>query len=155
MSVDKEKEVTETQLKPRLSLRDFYFADKHAQGTRMPILLPSGEYSGEWLQVMGPDCDAAIKAGRAYTSAYRAIQSELSELDAQCKEKNDWTAYNEQIGWRTEELNKQLAAEIVTGWSFDDEFSKDSLASLLEQYRGLAEAIAKHHTDSRAELSAK
>ena len=47
-----------------MRLSDFYFADKHAEGRRMAILMPSGEDSGEWLQVMGPDCDVAVRAGR-------------------------------------------------------------------------------------------
>lgn len=138
-----------------MNLKDFYFADRHAAGSKMPISLPSGEDSGEWLQVMGPDCDAAIQAGRAYTAAYRAAQDELAPLEAKCKAKEDWTEYNEQINYRAEELNKQLAVEIVTGWSFSDAFSKEALRELLDQYRGLAQAIGKHHAESRAALSAK
>ena len=138
-----------------MNLKDFYFADRHAAGSKMPILLPNGEDSGEWLQVMGPDCDASIRAGRAYTAAYRAHQDELAPLEAKCKAKEDWTEYNEQINYRAEELNKQLAVEIVTGWSFSDAFTKEALRELLNQYRGLAQAIGKHHTESRAALSAK
>lgn len=138
-----------------MNLKDFYFADRHAEGSKMPILLPNGEDSGEWLQVMGPDCDAAIQAGRAYTAAYRAAQDELTPLEAKCKAKEDWTEYNEQINYRAEELNKQLAVEIVTGWSFSDAFTKDAVRELLNQYRGLAQAIGRHHTESRAALSAK
>lgn len=138
-----------------MNLKDFYFADRHAAGSKMPILLPSGEDSGEWLQVMGPDCDAAIQAGRAYTAAYRASQDELAPLEAKCQAKEDWTEYNEQINYRAEELNKQLAVEIVTGWSFTDPFSKDALRELVDQYRGLAQAIGKHHAESREALSVK
>lgn len=138
-----------------MKLTDFYFADRHAAGSKMPILLPNGDDSGEWLQVMGPDCDAAIQAGRAYTAAYRAAQDELAQLEAKCDEKKDFTQYNEQINYRAEELNKQLAVEIVIGWSFDDKFSKEALRELLNQYRGLAQAIGKHHTESRKALSAK
>lgn len=138
-----------------MNLKDFYFADRHAEGSKMPILLPNGEDSGEWLQVMGPDCDAAILAGRAYTAAYRAAQDDLSPLESKCKAKEDWTEYNEQINYRAEELNKQLAVEIVTGWSFTDPFSKEALRELVDQYRGLAQAIGKHHAESREALSAK
>lgn len=138
-----------------MNLKDFYFADRHAEGSKMPILLPNGEDSGEWLQVMGPDCDAAIQAGRAYTAAYRAAQDELAPLEAKCKAKEDWTEYNEQINYRAEELNKQLAVEIVIDWSFSDAFTKDAVRELLDQYRGLAQAIGKHHTESRAALSVK
>lgn len=138
-----------------MKLSDFYFADKNEAGTLMPILLPSGEDSGEWLQVIGPDCDAAIKAGRAYTTAYRRLQDSLSALDAQCKEKGDWTEYNEQLNYGVEPLNIALAGELVTAWSFDDAFSKEAVVTLLKQYRGLAEAVAKHHAASREELAKK
>lgn len=138
-----------------MNLKDFYFADRHAAGTKMPILLPSGKDSGEWLQVRGPDCDEAIKAGRAYTSALRQIDIDLAELEKECEAAQNYTRWNEQRGWLVEDLNRQLAAELVCGWSFDDKFSTDAVAELLRQYRGLAEAVAKHHTESRAVLSAK
>ena len=70
-----------------MKLSDFYFAEKHQKGTVMPIPLPNGKDSGEWLQVVGPDCDAAVRAGRAYTRAVYALKDSLSELDDQCKEK--------------------------------------------------------------------
>lgn len=138
-----------------MKLSDFYFADKHATGSRMAILLPSGEDSGEWLQVVGPDCDLAIKAGRAYTAAVRKVDDGLLPLEKSCEEKGNFAEYNDQRGYAVEDLNRQLAAELVIGWSFDDEFSKSAVEILLKQYRGLAEAVAKHHTESRAALSAK
>ena len=138
-----------------MKLSDFYFADRHAEGTKMPILLPSGEDSGEWLQVVGPDCDQAVIAGRAYTAAVRKVDDDLRPLEKECEAIENYAKYNDQRGYLLEDLNSQLAAEIVTGWSFDDEFSKESLIALLKQYRGLAQAIAAHHVQSREELSAK
>lgn len=138
-----------------MNLKDFYFADRHAAGTKMPILLPSGEDSGEWLQVRGPDCDEAIKAGRAFTAAVRQIDVDLSALEKECEATKDYTRWNEQRGWRTEDLYQQLAVELICGWSFDDDYTPAAVAELLRQYRGLAEAVAKHHAESRAALSAK
>lgn len=138
-----------------MKLTDFYYADKHLAGTRMPILLPSGKDSGEWLQVVGPDCDVAIRAGRAYTAAVAAVDDELRPLEAECKAKEDFTRWNNERGWRVLDLNKQLAVELVTAWSFDEPFSKEAFSTLLDQYRGLAEAVCAHHTKSREALSAK
>lgn len=138
-----------------MNLKDFYFADRHLEGSRMPIMLPSGKDSGEWLQVIGPDCDAAIKAGRAYTAAVRKVDDDLAPLDKECEAKGNYASYNDQRGYLIEDLNRQLAAALVLGWSFDDAFSPEALAELLKQYRGLAEAVAKHHTESRAALSEK
>lgn len=138
-----------------MKLSDFYFADRHAEGTKMPILLPSGKDSGEWLQVIGPDCDKAIIAGRAYTAAVRKVEEDLLPLEKECEATERYARYNDQRGYLLEDLNSQLAAEVVTGWSFDDPFSKEALLGLFSQYRGLAQAVAAHHVQSRDELSAK
>lgn len=138
-----------------MKLSDFYFADRHAEGTRMAIKLPSGEDSGEWLQVIGPDCDAAIQAGRAYTAAVRKVDDDLLPLEKECEAVKNYAKYNDQRGYLVEDLNRQLAEKLVIGWSFTDPFTPENLANLLKQYRGLSEAIAKHHTESREALSAK
>lgn len=138
-----------------MNLKDFYFADRHAEGSRMPILLPNGEESGEWLQVIGPDCDTAVQAGRAYTAAIRKLDEDLLPLEKECEALGNYAKYNDQRSYRVEDLNKQLAQELVIGWSFDDEFSKEALAELINQYRSLALAVAEHHTKSREQLSVK
>lgn len=138
-----------------MELKDFFFADKHAVGTVMPILLPSGEDSGEWLRVIGPACDDGVRAGRDYSRAYSAIKEELAPLDEECKEKNDWTRYNAEMNWRADELNDALALAVVTGWSFDEPFSKDAFETLLKQYKGLGTMVAKHFHESRKSLSEK
>lgn len=138
-----------------MELKDFFFADKHAAGTVMPILLPSGEDSGEWLRVIGPACDDGVRAGRDFHRAYSAIKEELAPLDAECKEKNDWTRYNAEMNWRADELNDALALAVVTGWSFDEAFSKEAFETLLKQYKGLGTLVAKHFHESRKSLSEK
>lgn len=138
-----------------MELKDFFFADKHAAGTVMPILLPSGEDSGEWLRVIGPACDDGVRAGRDFHRAYSAIKEELAQLDTESKEKNDWTRYNAEMNWRADELNDALALAVVTGWSFDEPFSKDAFETLLKQYKGLGTMVAKHFHESRKSLSEK
>ena len=138
-----------------MELKDFFYADKHAAGTIMPIPLPSGEDSGEWLRVIGPACDAGVKAGRDYARAYHALRSEMAHLDAKGKESNDWTEYNSEMNWRADELNDALALAVVTGWSMSNEFSKEALTELLKQYKGLGTIVAKHFNDSRASLAEK
>lgn len=138
-----------------MKLEDFYFADKHEAGLRMPILLPNKEDSGEWLQVRGPDCDASIAAGRAYTVAIRAVDNELAELEKACAAKENWAEYNDLRGYKVEDLNRQLAVKLVTGWSLDEPFSEEALAALLNQFRELATQINEFHTKIRAELNAK
>lgn len=138
-----------------MELKDFFFADKHAAGTIMPIPLPNGEDSGEWLRVVGPASDVGVQAGRGYHRAYFAVKEELAPLDAECKEKNDWTRYNAEYNWKADELNDALAVAVVTDWSFDEPFSKDALQKLLNEYKGLGTIVAKHFNDSRKSLSEK
>lgn len=138
-----------------MQLQDFFFASKHAEGTVMPIPLPSGKDSGEWLRVIGPACDAGVIAARNYSRAFSAIKEELSELDEQCAVKKDWTRYNAEMNWRADELNDVLAEAIVIGWSLDEPFTKEALQKLLKEYKGLSTVVAKHFHDSRASLSEK
>lgn len=138
-----------------MNLKDFYFADRHDKGTRMPIMLPSGEDSGEWLQVRGPDCDEAIQAGRAYTLAVQALDDSLAEVEIKCKAKEDFTEWNTKRAWGVEPLNKQLATALVTDWSLDEQFTAEAFSGLLNQFRGLAEQVSTHHIKSRDELNAK
>ena len=138
-----------------MELKDFFYADKHAAGTLMPIPLPNGEDSGEWLRVIGPACDDGVKAARDYARAYHALREELAHLDAKGKERNDWTEYNTQMNWRADELNDALAMAVVTGWSMENEFTKEALAELLKQYKGLGTVVVKHFHDSRQSLMEK
>lgn len=144
-----------------MKLEDFYFADKHEAGSRMPIMLPNGEDSGEWLQVRGPDCDESISAGRAYTAAVRAVDNELEALEKACAAKENWAEYNDQRGYRVEDLNRQLAVKLVTGWSFTHEdgtpepFTTEAFLKLLSKFRELTTQVNDHHIKSRAELNAK
>ncbi len=138
-----------------MKLTDFFFADQHESGSKMPIPLPSGKDSGEWLRVVGVACDRGVAAGRDYARAYQAARDELASLDAECKAKNDWTRYNSEMNWKTDALNDALALEIVTGWSFDNAFSREALHELLKQYKGLSTLVAQHFEKSRVDLQKK
>ena len=141
--------------KTRLKLSDFYFADKHAAGSRMPILLPSGEDSGEWLQVRGPDCDESVKASRAYTRALFSVDDELAGLKAEAEESKNWYEYNVAKEDNTRGLNIDFISEIVMGWSLDETFDQENLRNLLVQFPGLIDQVTRHHAAMREELSAK
>lgn len=141
--------------KPRLKLSDFYFADKHAAGSRMPILLPSGEDSGEWLQVRGPDCDESVKASRALTRAFFAVEDKISGLKAAAEESKNWYEYNVAKEDNMRGLNIDFISEIVIDWSLDENFNHENLCALLLQFPGLIDQVTRHHAAMREELSAK
>lgn len=147
MTIDTEKK--------KLSLRDFYFEDKYAEGDKMPIKLPSGEDSGEWLNIVSPESDIAVKAMRSYLRKYREITAELEPLKTKCEEVSDFTEYNLSLSERCAMLNHYLAVDLVNGWSFDEAFSKESLANLLSQYKALANHVADFHSEKRNKLAEK
>lgn len=138
-----------------MKLTDFYFEEKAQIGSRMPIPLPNGEDSGEWLNVVSPDADVAVRAGRAFMLAYLRIQDDLKPLEEKCKAKDNMTEYHIAVNNAAADLNRQMAAEIVNGWSFDEEFSKEALQNLLSQYRELGDVVAGYHTKQKKDLEAK
>lgn len=138
-----------------MELKDFFFSSKHAEGTVMPILLPSGESSGEFLRVAGPACDKGVNAARDYLRAYTAIKEELSDLDAKCALKKDWTEYNAEMNWRADALNDVFAFAVVVGWSFSEPFTPEALQTLLTEYKGLGTMVADHFHKSKKELAGK
>lgn len=132
-----------------MNLKDFYFQDKAMVGDKMEILLPDGSPSGEWLNVVSPDADVAVKAGRAFLFAYQAKISELEEV------KEDKTKYALLLNDACEDLNRQLALEIVNGWSFDEPFTKEAMAELLRQYSALASMVSNFQAGQRKKLQEK
>ena len=123
-----------------MNLKDFYFQDKAMVGDKMEILLPDGSPSGEWLNVVSPDADVAVKAGRAFLFAYQAKISELEEV------KEDKTKYA---------LLLNDAFEIVNGWSFDEPFSREAMAELLRQYGALGAMVSNFQAEQRKKLQEK
>lgn len=146
---------SEAKKKPKLKLSDFYFKDKHTDGTHMPILLPNGEDSGEWLVVVGPESDIGIKNARAFTAALRVMTAEHKALHDKATEEKDFTEYNLATADQLLDLQMQFAANVVTGWSLEEEFTPEALDTLLHQYKALTGMIAAHHQKTNDILTAK
>ena len=53
------------------------------------------------------------------------------------------------------DLNRQLALELVNGWSLDDEFNKENLNTLFSQYKRLAEHVVVFHNEQLHQLQEK
>lgn len=151
MSVKKTEKSKETKLK----LSDFFFKEKHEDGTRMQIPLLDGAPSGEWLNILGPESDEGIKCGRAFVLAHRAISEKYKDMREAASESGDWTEYNINTAEEAHNLQIDFALNIVSGWSFTEEFSKESLGLLLDQYRALPEMISAHHRKTAELLSEK
>jgi len=139
----------------RLSLADFAFKDKHAAGVKMPILLPSGADSGETLTVRGPECDESVVANRIYTRALFTLEDELAGLKADAEARNNWFEYNIAKEDKTKNLNMAFISDVVTGWSLEEQFSRENLVNLLEQFPALMDQVSAFHAKLRDGLEAK
>lgn len=143
-----------------MKLKDFYFEEKAQIGSRMNILLPDGSDSGEWLNIISPEADAAVRAGRAFLFAYQAKASELEHLKGpeeidEHGRKTYGVEYALALNDACTDLNRQLAAEIINGWSFEEPFSKEAVQELLEQYPALGNMVAGFQADQRRNLDQK
>lgn len=138
-----------------MKLSDFYYEAEAEKGARMPIPLKDGTDSGEWLNVVSPEADVAVKAMRAFTLAYRAVLGKLKPLRDKCEEMKDFSEYNLKMEDAATDLNRQLAIELVNGWSLDDEFNKENLNTLLTQYKRLAELVVVFHNEQLRQLQEK
>ncbi|MGZ7230906.1 phage tail assembly chaperone, partial [Streptococcus pyogenes] len=63
--------------------------------------------------------------------------------------------YNMKMEDAAADLNRQLASELVNGWSLDDEFTKENLKTLLTQYKRLAEHVVVFHHEQLRQLQEK
>ncbi|AGF87725.1 MULTISPECIES: phage tail assembly chaperone [Gammaproteobacteria] len=138
-----------------MKLSDFYYEAEAEKGTRMPIPLKDGTDSGEWLNVVSPEADVAVRAMRAFILAYRTAAGRLKPLRDKCEELKDFSEYNLKLEDAAGELNRQLALELVNGWSLDDEFTKENLETLLTQYKRLAEHVVVFHHEQLRQLQEK
>lgn len=141
--------------KKRLSLADFNFKGKHAAGVQMPILLPSGQDSGEWLTVRGPECDESQMAQREYTRLLFALEDELAPLKAESEVKQNFFDYNNKKSDATKELNAAFVCDVVVGWSLTEEFSKEELLNLLDGFPALMDQVSAFHGKLTTDLEAK
>lgn len=84
----------------------------------MPLPLPDGTDSGEWLHVLGVDARAYVQAQqvllRRFAELGRAVDAEQKEAIA-------------------EEIVLEERAALITAWSFDEPFTKEAAIEFMRQ----------------------
>jgi hypothetical protein len=109
---------------------DFYTVPKSEAGIRVPLSKPDGSDSGEWLLIVGPDSKAYAKAASELHRAVAAFPEDAAE-----RAQADAAAYVDYL------------ANLVIGWSFEDDFGSDALRAFLENSPGIAVQIHGIATD--------
>ncbi len=113
---------------------DFFTRAKASEGERMPLSLPDGTATDEWLLIRGVDADEfrhALDAFRRDLLTYAAIKDEAEKAE------------------KTEQARLRLNAALVIGWSFDVEFSEAALLEFLRESPYIAAEVDRFASDRR------
>lgn len=113
---------------------DFFTRAKANEGERMPLSLPDGTPTDEWLLIRGVDSDEfrhALDAFRRDLLTYAAIKDEAEKAQ------------------KTEQARLRLNAALVIGWSFEAEFSETALLEFLRESPYIAAEVDRFASDRR------
>lgn len=102
---------------------DFFTRSKANEGEKLPLSLPDGTPTDEWLLVRGVDSDEvreALDEHRRTVLANAAIESEAERAEA-----------NRSAGLK-------LQCALVMGWSFDADFTSGALEEFFKEAPHLA-----------------
>lgn len=113
---------------------DFFTRAKANEGERMPLSLPDGTPTDEWLQIRGVDSDE-------FRHAMDEFRRELLALAALKDEK--------ERAEKTQAAQLKLNAALVSGWSFEAEFSDAALLEFLREAPYVAAEVDRFASDRR------
>jgi len=113
---------------------DFFTRAKANEGERMPLSLPDGTPTDEWLLIRGVDSDqfrVALDDFRRELLAIASLKDETEKAD------------------RAEVARLALNAALIIGWSFDAEFSDVALMEFLRESPYIAAEVDRFASDRR------
>ena len=109
-------------------INQFFTRKKANEGRKVPLFLPDGSKSDDWLMIRGIDSDAFREADdEACRKAFElaAIEDELDRKEAFKSQKNN------------------LVASLVIGWSFDVECTKENVIEFLTEAPQIADQVSQ------------
>lgn len=113
---------------------DFFTRAKANEGERMPLSLPDGTPTDEWLLIRGVDSDqfrVALDDFRRELLAAASIKDEAEKAE------------------KTEAARLRMNSALVIGWSFDIEFTDDALLELLRESPYITAEVDRFASDRR------
>jgi hypothetical protein len=109
-----------------MDMTAFYTRDKANEGARLPLSLPDGTKTDDYLIVRGVDSDhfrdADAKAKREIVQA-AAIKDEAAKAE------------------RLREIRTDVLVALVAGWSLADAFTPENVRALLSEAPQIADAV--------------
>ncbi|AUR88716.1 hypothetical protein NVP2117O_38 [Vibrio phage 2.117.O._10N.261.45.E9] len=112
-----------------MDMTKFYTRDSAEKGIKLPLILPNGEKTDEYLVVLGVDSDTFRKANTV------AIRSSANVRMTMPK------ATEEELAAAQDEIELELIATLVTDWSFETECTKANVIEFLRNAPQLRDAV--------------
>jgi len=113
---------------------DFFTRAKANEGERMPLSLPDGTPTDDWLQIRGVDSDEFRHAMDEFRRELLVLASVKDPIER--KEKTD-------------AARLRLNAALVIGWSLDAEFTESALLEFLRESPYITEEVDRFASDRR------
>ena len=113
---------------------DFFTRAKANEGERMPLSLPDGTPTDEWLLIRGVDSD---QFRAALDEFHRELLAVSSLKDAAEKAE------------KTDAARLKLNSALVIGWSFEEQFSPSSLREFLHEAPHITAEVDRFAGDRR------
>lgn len=113
---------------------DFFTRAKANEGERMPLSLPDGTPTDEWLQIRGVDSDqfrVALDDFRREMLALASLKDEAERAE------------------KTEAARLKLNSALVIGWSLEAEFTEAALLEFLREAPYVAAEVDRFASDRR------
>ena len=79
---------------------------------------------------------ASARYNRVLMVMLERFDADNAELKVECEAAKNFTEYNLKLDFELQELRQAFAAELVSGWDFDNAFSKEELAKVLAAFIG-------------------
>jgi len=109
-----------------MQITELFTREKSNVGTKMPVFSPSNEKTEEWIMVRYLDCDA-----------FREVSDRCTREAIIMKDEK-----NTELKDLMQKRHKQeMLIALVADWSFDTEFTKENVATLLENAPYIGDAI--------------
>ena len=136
-----------TTKKTTYKLEDFFTKSIAEKATKMPLMY-DGKDTGCYLMVKGIDAKSVQRARIVAQVGY----ADAAEAVEQIKDKIEREEYSRKA---KEEIEINLATDLVTDWSFNKLDGKKEVIKLLLENQGLAFAVIAHATTPSNYLTKK
>ena len=133
-----------------MNLADLFNATKSSANS-FDVLKSDGSPSGHRITLKAHTDKDVILASARYNRELMVMlerfDADNAELKAECDAAKNFTEYNLKLDFELQELRQAFAAELVSGWDFDNAFSKEELVKVLAAFTG-EHALAKQILDA-------